>query len=372
MPFGSEGVEAGIGLALSGGGFRAALFHCGALWRLNELGYLPKLNRVSSVSGGSITSGVLACQWTALRFAGGVADNFVREVANPLRQFCGRSIDGPSIVKGMLRPGKRVSDAVEAKYRRYLFGDKTLQDLPAKDAPLFIFNATNLATGVDFRFSRFYAGDYRIGLIKNPSFRVSLAVAASSAFPPYLSPVVVDADPASFTKTEGADLYDEAAYRRRLVLTDGGVYDNLGLETVWNRCQTLLVSDAGMPFETGAGPRTNWYGQTLRTFDITANQARSLRKRALAYEYQFGYRNGAYWGIHTEFKGYNFPGGLLVSAEVMKELAKIRTRLNPFTEEEQCRLINWGYAVCDLRMRRYLVKDSPHLPKWPYPKQAMG
>lgn len=40
MPFGSEGVEVGIGLALSGGGFRVTLFHCGVLWRLNELGYL--------------------------------------------------------------------------------------------------------------------------------------------------------------------------------------------------------------------------------------------------------------------------------------------------------------------------------------------
>lgn len=63
MPFGSEGIETGVGLALSGGGFRATLFHCGALWRLNELGYLPKLSRISSVSGGSITSGLLAMKW---------------------------------------------------------------------------------------------------------------------------------------------------------------------------------------------------------------------------------------------------------------------------------------------------------------------
>jgi len=45
-------------LALSGGGFRATLFHCGALMRLNELGFLTKLSRISSVSGGAITSGV--------------------------------------------------------------------------------------------------------------------------------------------------------------------------------------------------------------------------------------------------------------------------------------------------------------------------
>ena len=40
MPFGNEGKEAGIALALSGGGFRAVLFHVGVLWRLNQLGVL--------------------------------------------------------------------------------------------------------------------------------------------------------------------------------------------------------------------------------------------------------------------------------------------------------------------------------------------
>src|SRR2546428_8013244 len=60
MPFGSEGIDEKLtGLAMSGGGFRATLFHLGTLWRLNELAYLPTVDRISSVSGGSITSGVL-------------------------------------------------------------------------------------------------------------------------------------------------------------------------------------------------------------------------------------------------------------------------------------------------------------------------
>ena len=57
----------GIALCLSGGGYRAMLFHLGALWRLNELGYLPRLDRVSSVSGGSITAGALAHGWSTAR-----------------------------------------------------------------------------------------------------------------------------------------------------------------------------------------------------------------------------------------------------------------------------------------------------------------
>jgi predicted acylesterase/phospholipase RssA len=58
----------GIALCLSGGGYRAMLFHLGSLWRLNERGYLPKLNRISSVSGGSITAGVLGFKWDRLTF----------------------------------------------------------------------------------------------------------------------------------------------------------------------------------------------------------------------------------------------------------------------------------------------------------------
>lgn len=52
---GGRYTEQGIGLCLSGGGYRAMIFHLGALIRLNESGYLFQLKRISSVSGGSIT-----------------------------------------------------------------------------------------------------------------------------------------------------------------------------------------------------------------------------------------------------------------------------------------------------------------------------
>jgi NTE family protein len=63
--------DKGIALCLSGGGYRAMLFHLGTLWRLNELGYLKKLNRISSVSGGSITAVVLGYHWDKLAFNDG-------------------------------------------------------------------------------------------------------------------------------------------------------------------------------------------------------------------------------------------------------------------------------------------------------------
>src|SRR5262245_46026029 len=78
--------EPGMALSLSGGGYRAMLFHLGALWRLNELGYLKDLKRISSVSGGSITAAMLGLKWRELGFdANNVAANYVSQVVGPVR-----------------------------------------------------------------------------------------------------------------------------------------------------------------------------------------------------------------------------------------------------------------------------------------------
>src|SRR5689334_16250770 len=82
-------LEPGIALALSGGGFRAMLFHAGALARLNEFGLLSKLARVSSVSGGSIAAGFLAYVWSHLGTAdpAGTYPDFKREYVDPIVAF---------------------------------------------------------------------------------------------------------------------------------------------------------------------------------------------------------------------------------------------------------------------------------------------
>lgn len=73
-----------IGLCLSGGGYRAMLFHLGALWRLNEAGILRYTARISSVSGGSITAGVLGVSCRRLMFdERDVAKNFCEVVVDP-------------------------------------------------------------------------------------------------------------------------------------------------------------------------------------------------------------------------------------------------------------------------------------------------
>src|SRR5258708_38323774 len=176
-------------LALSGGGFRATLFHIGALQRLNELGYLAKFERVSSVSGGSIASGMLAAKWSKLQLDDGPFANHETQVTAPLRAFCRRSIDTLAVGWGALLPGKTIGDVLADTYEG-LFGALDLQQLP--DIPQFVFNATNLQTGRLVRMQKVRLADYTIGEISNPHIRLAVAVAASSAFPPVLSPVTID------------------------------------------------------------------------------------------------------------------------------------------------------------------------------------
>src|SRR3954452_4343168 len=252
---------AGVGLCLSGGGYRAMVFHLGALWRLNELGWLRRLDRVSSVSGGSIAAGALALAWPDLAFdERGVATAFRARVVEPVRALASRTIDETAIVVGLLTPD-RIGEQLAREYREHLLGTATLQDLP--DRPRFIFNATNLASGALLRFSKSELADWRVGLIARPQVELAVAVACSSAFPPVLSPFEIDLRRETWHTVDGNDLVGDE-YRRKVRCTDGGVYDNLGLETVWKRCRTVLVSDAGGKLADDADPPDDWIRQTLR------------------------------------------------------------------------------------------------------------
>src|SRR5258706_2200942 len=101
-----EDPKEGVGLCLSGGGYRAMVFHVGVLWRLNEAGYLGKLDRVSSVSGGSITAAVLGLHWNDLGFdAQGIARSFNERVVIAILDLASRTIDAESVIGGILLPG---------------------------------------------------------------------------------------------------------------------------------------------------------------------------------------------------------------------------------------------------------------------------
>jgi NTE family protein len=365
--------EEGIALCLSGGGYRAMLFHLGALWRLNELGYLTKLNRVSSVSGGSITAGVLGFGWSKLGFgANGVAANFDREVVEPIRALASRTIDEGAIVAGIFTPGS-ISDKVTDAYRKHLFGNATLQDLPA-DPPRFVINATNVQSGVLFRFSRPYIADYRLGVIKNPKVELAVAVAASSAFPPVLSPLRLEFPVSAWEPPSGhahEDLHREP-FLTDVVLSDGGVYDNLGLETAWKRYTTILVSNGGGKMSAEEEPKGDWARHALRINEVIDNQVRSLRVRQVVGSFDAKERKGTYWGIRTGIHEYGLPDALPCPHDTTLALAATKTRLKRLDSVVQERLINWGYAICDAAMRRWVDSSAPKPTGFPYPVSGVG
>ena len=261
--------------------------------------------------------------------------------------------------------------AVAAAYDRVLFKGTKLAQLPA--APLFIYDSSNLQTGALWRFTREYMGDYKIGYVDKPDLPLSVAVGASSAFPPILSPVVLKS-PGTFRPAEPPPALRDPRYRSRVTLSDGGVYDNLGLEPIIKRARTVLVSDGGSPFKTQPRPCGFWPLQIIRVLMSEDNQVRALRKRGLIDRYQLytGLRSqehrpvvdsrtrprsraraptGASPPMRTTTR---HKGGLPCPAALTEPLARISTRLARMKEADQEHLINWGYAVCDYAIRSHV------------------
>jgi NTE family protein len=366
----AKGPEEGIALCLSGGGYRAMLFHVGALWRLNELGYLPRLDRVSSVSGGSITAATLASRWGRLEFDGnGVTSDLETQLVEPIRRLAGRTIDQGSVLGGIFTPGT-IADKVAGAYREHLFDRATLQDLPER--PRFVVNATNIQTGSLWRFSKPYMADHRVGVLPDPDVELAVAVAASSAFPPVLSPLRLKVDPARFA-TDGRGPLHVPPYTTEVVLSDGGVYDNLGLETAWKRYTTILISDGGGQMAAEPKIAGDWARHAIRINAVIDNQVRNLRKRQAVAGFEAGDRQGTYWGIRTPIAKYGPPKDSLPSPPAQTAtLAATKTRLRKMDDGLQERLINWGYAVCDAAMRRWVIPDSTIPARFPYPARGVG
>jgi NTE family protein len=369
LPDEDEELEPGVALCLSGGGYRAMLFHVGVLWRLNEAGLLRRLKRVSSVSGGSITAGVLARNWTDLAFVEEVAKAFREVVVSPVRALARTDIDVSSVLRGAALPWASIGEQVEKVYDQILYRGATLQDLP--DEPRFVFNATNLESGVLMRMSKPYLADYRVGRIRQPTLSLALAVTASSAFPPFLSPCNLDLRDADWITDPGNDLVDRRGFRDRVSLSDGGVYDNLGVETAWKRYRTLLVSDAGGLM--GADPEVpdDWGRGLLRVLSVIDNQVRALRKQQVVESLRAGDRDGMYIGIRSAVTGYPVQDPLAADPAVTRRLAGISTRLDAMPEELQELLINWGYVIADAGLRSYVDReaDRGHLP---YPDRPLS
>ncbi|HEX6179302.1 MAG TPA: patatin-like phospholipase family protein [Thermoanaerobaculia bacterium] len=351
-------LEDQLALCLSGGGYRAMVFHLGVLWYLNDAGYLPKLDRVSSVSGGSITAGLLAMQWKLLTFdASGRATNFPNAVVVPIRKMASTTIDAGSVLGGLL-PGTTVGERIIKAYKKVLFGEATLQDF--SDRPRFVINATNVQTGSLFRFSKPYLADWRIGRMLNPKTSIAAAVAASSAFPPVLSPATLEFQHSEWTELNAAEC-GVTPFTTKVVLTDGGVYDNMGIETTWKRCKRVLVSDAGGRYQPEEKPHHDALRHALRVQATIDNQVRSLRKRQVvgAFVDPKDDHTGAYWGMWVKPSSYPVHAPKLpIDDARARKLAETPTRLAKMSPELQNQLINFGYGMTERAIRSHFDKAA--------------
>jgi NTE family protein len=331
------------------------LYHLGTFCRLNEAGLLQGLKRVSSVSGGSISAAMLGLRWKKLTFnQQHVATNLFEEVIKPVMALAGHTLDVLSIAEGIINPFKSIADEIADAYRNHLYGRATLQDLPSDlEGPRFVINATNVQTKVLWRFSRPYMGDYRVGLIKNPKIELAVAVGASSAFPPVLSPVELKLNAGNFDPSTAGNL-QKPPYDTDVVLSDGGVYDNLGLETAWKEYETILVSDGGGATPDDPNPHHDWARHAYRILELLDNQVGSLRKRWVIGSFEIELRKGTYWGIRSDIANYGAPNSLPCPNDRTLELANTPTRLKAMGDMLQQRLVNWGYAICDAAVRKHL------------------
>ena len=189
---------------------------------------------------------------------------------------------------------------------------------------------------------------------------------ASSAFPPFLSPAQLSWKEAAFVPNSGQDL-QFPPYNTRVRLTDGGVYDNLGLETAWKRYRTILVSDAGGRLEPRPRPWANWVSSSVRVEELVYSQVGSLRKRQTIAAFLRGDRKGAYWGIWSHIAHYDLPDALPCPPDRTLALARTPTRLRRLPSALQERIVNWGYGICDAAVRKHLGSDIGRPLGFPYP-----
>jgi NTE family protein len=352
-----EKIEDIAGLCLSGGGYRAMLYHAGAICRLNRLGLLRRLRRVSAVSGGSIAAAALAISWPQLQWdPDGVARNLEAIFLPKIYAQADDTVDVSAAIEWVL-PILSATERILASYERNIVGQAMLTDLPAgPNDPIFVFNATNLMTGSLFRMRRDYVADRRIGVFRGLNMRLSLAVAASAAFPPFLSPIEVELASVAPDMTGAVAVCARPPFTNHALLTDGGVYDNLATETVWKRCRTIFVSDGGKPWAPNESPPTG-IKQMMNVIGIATGQCDALRKRMLSHAFGQKERFGAMWALDDGIDdGADLPPGL--TPDEVRIVSAIDTRLARFNSRQQNLLLKAGWLGAASRIRKFYAAND--------------
>lgn len=320
----------GIALCLSGGGFRAALFHLGAVRRLYEIGALNQLKTITSVSGGSQLAAHLAHTYHVWHDRSLEPPEWDRRIAAPFRAFTTRNFSTWPVFKGWLLPWTNagVEELANRLRGRLQIGDD-VADLPAQ--PGFMFCATDLVAGDDWIFDAALDGEWD----------VATAAAISSCHPVYFRP---------YTRTTP----------QKIALVDGGVDDDRGIEPVWRTHRTLLVSDGGDALRPQWGQSLFW--SLFRSASVLWDRSQVVQKRWLMSSFAAGQLEGACWSIGGSPWNYRpvraeplgdpdppFPG--YSPALARDVIATIRTDCDAFSDAEAAVLENHGYLMTEAAMR---------------------
>jgi NTE family protein len=360
----------GTALCLSGGGYRAALFHLGATRRLNELGALSRIDTFTSVSGGSIFASIIAAYAArdpeAWSRPGEPVPRYDEEVAQPMRELAQHNLRTRTVLKRLLPwnwTKRNVQiDALAERLADGPTGNVRLRDLP--DRPRFVFCSSEMQFRTMWTFDsgeRRFGGDVPGYAAFDDRWQIARAAASSSCLPGAFAPMsITDA------LTGGTYAGDDAErLARGIALSDGGMYDNLGVEPVWRDHQAVLVSDAGPSFKPDPGIGKLW--SQLRFAIILLEQATDVRKRWLISNFIAKQLDGTYWSVAGSVDSYPERPKVDVYSErfVRDSIAPIRIDLDVFSEAERAVLENHGYLIADAAVRSH----AAHLASaWPEPR----
>jgi NTE family protein len=327
-----------IGLALSGGGSRAMAFHLGCFRALQDLGVLEKISVLSTISGGSVFGAYYAYS-PELEF-----DEFDRRMQALLleglqRRLIVHALMPQNLLKGGLGLARMGMDRlakgregfephVRSFSRTELFA-KVLQEqcfgvmtlsAPSRPQLELVIGACELRTGSAFRFSSKLSGGWRFGKTVDSEHSVAFAVAASAAYPIFL--------PALDRRWEFEK--DGVKRVRRVLLTDGGVYDNLGIGVLEPgrsaevslhtfQCQYLIACSAGEGQEAGNDVPQAFFPRVAKSFGIVHRRVQDSAMNRLHRLKQSGYIRGfamPYLGQQDHRLPWT-PASLIPRAEVM-------------------------------------------------------
>jgi predicted acylesterase/phospholipase RssA len=341
-----------LGLALSGGGFRATLYHLGLVRFLRDAGLLRQVTHITSVSGGSIIAAHLALNWDLYTGSATEFDQaatkllaFTRlDVRNRIvRRFpLGLLLRGPRRLLGMSNRKLTRTGLLENQYEKNLYGDKSLFELPER--PQLHILATNLSEGWLCSFNRDglwmmqeKEGRSQIERIRVGLMTVSMAVAASSAFPGFFPPL----------ELTGHDVGARGGEFGRQAYTDGGVFDNFGVRMFrWltpllseeKALDGVLVSDVGNRILIQASQAGGLIRTALRATDILMDRVWQLESEN--FQDTFGY----VFARITDVVGPREDSTAL-HPEVQRQVASIRTDLDAFSPLEISCLTRQGYCI---------------------------